>query len=314
MASSILVIALNPSMDVEWRVSHVAWEEKNSILSERRWAGGKGVNVARWLTHLGQKTRLLLPAGGQMGLEFTRALEAGKLSARVVNVGGQTRANIVVTTNEGRQLRFNPLGPKISAHEWNQFRDAMRAQLRYAKFAILSGSVAPGLPQDAYRELIEIAHIAGVVCLLDCDGAPFAEAIRAHPFLVKPNVHELEQWSGLELRSRAAILKAAKALSTRTGKWVLLSRGKNGALLLNSTLGKAFEAPALRVPVQNTVAAGDAMLAGVALAMGKKLAPEMWLRWGIACGGAAVSRAAGILPSRAQIKTLFQKTHLTSGQ
>src|SRR4051812_39740468 len=105
MASPILVIALNPSIDVEWRVGDVAWEEKNSILSERRWAGGKGVNVARWLKHLGQKPRLLLPAGGNNGLELTAGLQADNLPARVVKVAQQTRANIVVTTSEGRQLR-----------------------------------------------------------------------------------------------------------------------------------------------------------------------------------------------------------------
>ena len=58
---SSLIVALNPSIDLEWRVDQVRWEEKNTIESERRWAGGKGVNVARWLRHLGGKPRLLLP-------------------------------------------------------------------------------------------------------------------------------------------------------------------------------------------------------------------------------------------------------------
>ena len=59
-----VVLALNPSVDVEWQVDHVRWEEKNNVLRERRWAGGKGVNVARWLRYLGAKPELILPLGG----------------------------------------------------------------------------------------------------------------------------------------------------------------------------------------------------------------------------------------------------------
>ena len=42
-----LILALNPSIDAEWCVTDVLWEEKNNVQSERRWAGGKGINVAR---------------------------------------------------------------------------------------------------------------------------------------------------------------------------------------------------------------------------------------------------------------------------
>src|SRR5262249_26725694 len=121
--SSILVVALNPSIDVEWRVDQVHWEEKNSILSERRWPGGKGVNVARWLQRLGLEPRLLLPAGGAKGIELIRGLRKMQLPARVVRIKEETRANIIVTTGVPGQLRFNPLGPKLSAREWRGFLD-----------------------------------------------------------------------------------------------------------------------------------------------------------------------------------------------
>ncbi len=65
-----LILALNPCIDAEWRVDDVQWEEKNNVRSERRWAGGKGINVARWLKHLGGKPFLLLPLGGKTGAEL----------------------------------------------------------------------------------------------------------------------------------------------------------------------------------------------------------------------------------------------------
>src|SRR6266511_279269 len=79
-----LVLALNPSVDVEWRVAQVRWEEKNEILSERRWPGGKGVNVARWLKHLGARPQLLIPLGGQTGRELAAGLHRARISTCVL--------------------------------------------------------------------------------------------------------------------------------------------------------------------------------------------------------------------------------------
>ena len=90
---STLVLALSPSIDAEWRVDDVLWEEKNNVHSERRWAGGKGINVARWLNHLGGKPQLLLPLGGQTGAELGLYLRAEKLPAKIIPLREPTRVN-----------------------------------------------------------------------------------------------------------------------------------------------------------------------------------------------------------------------------
>jgi fructose-1-phosphate kinase PfkB-like protein len=51
-------------------VDDVLGEEENNVHSERRWAGGKGLNVARWLKQLDGIPQLLLPLGGQTGAEL----------------------------------------------------------------------------------------------------------------------------------------------------------------------------------------------------------------------------------------------------
>ena len=79
--NSTLVLALNPSIDAEWRVDDLLWEEKNDVRSERRWAGGKGINVARWLKHLGGRPQLLVPLGGKPGAELAGYLRAEKIPA-----------------------------------------------------------------------------------------------------------------------------------------------------------------------------------------------------------------------------------------
>lgn len=293
---SALVLALNPSIDAEWQVADVLWEEKNNVMAERRWAGGKGINVARWLKYLGGKSRLLLPLGGAAGAELAGYLRGEKISADIVPLREATRVNVIVTTKTGRQVRFNPMGPQLSAREWRNLFLALEKHLRRIKLLVLSGSLPRGVPVDAYAQILRCAHRWAVPVLLDCDGAPFAAAVGARPFLVKPNEHELAIWWQKPLRSETEILKAARALSGATRGWVLVSRGGQRSLLINVAEDfQQFAAPR-KVQPQNTVGAGDALLAAVVRQIQQGRAPTEWLLQGLITGTQATQLPAGQLP------------------
>jgi fructose-1-phosphate kinase PfkB-like protein len=321
-----LVLALNPSIDVEWRLERVQWEEKNEVQSQRRWAGGKGVNVARWLKHLGGQPQLLLPLGGQAGDEIAGYLRDENIPAKIIRLRESTRVNIIVTTNAGRQMRFNPPGPRLSRNEWGGFLKIVERRLKQtcAKqvesphsvraavdnstssgrrtarptggLLILSGSLPRGVPVTTYAQLIRLAHHFGVRTLLDCEGPALAAAIKARPFLVKPNEHELAQWWRKPLRSETELVRAARALSEQTRGWVLVSRGAKRGLLLNHADGFQSFATPPRVKPRNTVGAGDALLAAVALQVQLGASPKKWLTYGTSVGSAATRCLAGALP------------------
>jgi 1-phosphofructokinase family hexose kinase len=294
--SQVLVIALNPSIDAEWRVADVLWEEKNNVQSERRWAGGKGINVARWFKHLGGMPQLLLPLGGQSGAELASYLRIEKIASNIVRLREATRVNVIVSTDAGQQMRFNPLGPKLSFQEWRNILRAIKKNLQPGSLLVLSGSLPRGVPVTAYAQLIRLAHRVGLKTLLDCDGTPFVAAASAHPFLVKPNDHELAQWWGKSLHNEADILRAAKALSLETQGWVLVSRGGNRSLLVNAGEGfQQFSAPR-KVKPRNTVGAGDSLLAAVAWQIQLGRPPAEWLRQGLVIGTKATQLPAGELP------------------
>jgi len=294
----ILVLALNPSLDAEWRVPKVQWEQKNHVQSERRWAGGKGINVTRWLKHLGEPVRLLLPLGGVTGEELAADLRRERIAIRTVGLREATRVNVIVTTSAGRQLRFNPAGPRLRSREWAELLRTVRRELARSDLLVLSGSLPRGVPVNAYAVLIRLAHRLGVRTLLDCDGRPLAAAIRAGPFLVKPNEHELAEWSGVALRTEADVLRAARALSRRSGGWVLVSRSGRRSLLVNEREEfQRFVAPR-KVKPRNTVGAGDAMLAAVARAVRSGSPPATWLARGLTVGTRATQLPAGQLPAR----------------
>ncbi|MCW5555651.1 MAG: 1-phosphofructokinase family hexose kinase [Verrucomicrobiae bacterium] len=293
-----LILALNPSIDTEWRVDEVQWEEKNNVLSERRWAGGKGINVARWLKHLGGQPLLLVPLGGRTGAELAGYLRAEKIPTQVVRLRESTRVNVIITTKAGRQMRFNPPGPLISAVEWGRLLTAAKRELTRSDLLVLSGSLPRGLPVNTYAALLRLAHRCGVKSLLDCDGPAFAAAVAERPFLVKPNLHELAQWWRKPLRTEAEIIRAARALSQRIRGWVLVSRGAKRSLLLNDSEDSCSFVPPPRVKSRNTVGAGDALLAAVARAMQAGQPPATWLKAGVKAGSVAVQLDAGTLPGR----------------
>ena len=305
-----LVLALNPSIDAEWRVARARWEEKNNILSERRWAGGKGVNVARWLRHLGGQSRLLLPLGRETGKELAAHLRRERLPAKSISLAQPTRVNVIVTTAEGPQLRFNPLGPVLSGGEWKEILRETARLLAGPSCLVLSGSLPRGVKAAAYAELIRLARRAGVKTILDCDGEALAAAVSAHPFLVKPNEHELEEWFGRRISSRAGRLRAALALSAKTKGWVMVSQGRSGALLANHALKARLSARPPAVKPVNTVGAGDALVAGVAQQIEAGGGPEDWLHWGVAAGTAATQCDAGKLPSAALLERILRQVKI----
>lgn len=292
---STVVVALNPSIDAEWRVDTVRWEEKNNVLSERRWAGGKGVNVARWLKHLGAEPRLIMPLGGVSGAELAASLKREKILATSIAIRGDTRVNVIVSTPTQGQLRFNPLGPELSKREWREILSCVRTALRRAKCLVLSGSLPRGVPVNAYAQIICLARTSKVPVLLDCDGPALAAAVSAKPFLVKPNEHELAQWAAATGQGDG-LKEGTMAMSRLSGGWVLVSRGAKPALLVNAAQGLQFTASPPKVKPRNTVGAGDSLLAAVAHQLTQGASPEAWLQAGLTIGSMATQLQAGELP------------------
>ncbi len=226
----VLVVCLNPAIDVEWRVNKILREEKNSILETRRWAGGKGINVARWLQRLGIPVRVILPLGGASGQQLRTLLSARKISTAVVPISEATRENVVITEAAGAQFRFNHPGPRVNRTESQKILSRFRRELGAGTtHVVLSGSIPPGFHDGCYREMIEIARQGGIKTFVDCDGPVFAKAVVARPFLVKPNEFELQQWAAARGSGTRTARQAAEELAGVTRGWVAVSRGPNGA-------------------------------------------------------------------------------------
>jgi 1-phosphofructokinase family hexose kinase len=304
---SVLVIGLNPAVDEEWRVAAVNPDEKTEVREKRSWAGGKPPNVGRWLKHLGVKSTLLMPLGGPGGRLVARHLRDEKVKVKIIRLEQETRTNVMITPDQGKQLRFNPPGPVLSNSEWEAVYSEAQKGFRTHRLMICSGSLPARAPLGTHARLVRTGKAAEITTILDCDGPALTRGVKAKPFLLKPNLFELSGWIDKRLSTATARTQAAREMSRQSGGWVLLSLDRGGAILVNHGENFLATAKAPQVKALNTVGAGDALLAAAAQQIDQGTSPEAWLRWGVAAGTAYVTRPAGTLPGLTTVRKLAKE-------
>lgn len=307
----IVVLALNPAIDNEWKVNSMLVEEKNTILASRYWAGGKGINVCRWLKKFEIDPVLVLPLGGNTGRELKKCIKSEGIRFKGIKIAGCTRTNYLISADNGRQMRFNEVGPELSKSDFRNIIDTLNGLIGKGDYLVLSGSLPKGINYNAYAEIIKAFKKTEIRVFLDCDGKAFKEATKEKPFLVKPNLFELGQWAGHQMESRGEVVKTALALSYWTWGWVAVSMGPEGAILVNAHKKMAFEGTTPKVRVCNRLGAGDAMLAGIVSSVVRDEDPEQWLKLGITTGTASTLVPGGELPKSALFKKISRFVKIT---
>lgn len=295
----ILVVALNPALDVTHHVPGVDWSGVNRARQVRASPGGKGLNVARTLRALGSDTLLVGLAGGVTGEAVRAGLAAAGVPARFTTIAGETRRTFaVVDTVRHDTALFNEPGPEVSEPEWAALLVMYEKSLAGCTAVVLSGSLPAGLPEDSYARLASRAAAAGVPVVLDTDGPALLRGAAARPAIVKPNLAELARAVGRSLSGPdgtggvdwPATARAAGELRAAGAGSVVVSLGGDGLFAITGDGTWRAEPPRQRDG--NPTGAGDAVVAGLAcgLALGTPW-PER-LRQAAALGTAAVAAPA----------------------
>ncbi|MUN40903.1 1-phosphofructokinase family hexose kinase [Actinomadura litoris] len=273
----ILTVTLNLAWDVTYEVPSVTWGGSNRVGAVRERAGGKGVNVARVAAALGEDVLAIGLAGGVTGDLVRADLDAVGLPHAFRPVQGTSRRTLTVVTPEQTTV-FNETGPEISLGEWEAFQEHYRERLRRAEVIVLSGSLPPGVPRDAYATLTALA--AGRPVILDADGDALSLGVSAGPAVVKPNADELRRATG------RGPVPGARALRNAGANAVLVSLGHEG--LLAVTPDGAWQARPPAPMAGNPTGAGDAAVAATARALISSTPWPALLRDAVALSAAAV--------------------------
>ena len=289
----ILVVALNPALDVTHQVAGVDWAGVNRPAVIRAQAGGKGLNVARTLRAIGAEVQVIGLAGGVTGKQVTSALQERGIPAVFTRIKGETRRTFaVVDTVRGDAALFNEPGPPVAPDEYAAFRGEYEKALAGCTAVVLSGSLPPGLPPDTYAELGAMAAAAGVPAVLDAHGEALLRGSAARPAIVKPNLAELETLTGRRLSTASGVDKDAVAVAARElraagPQAVVVTLGADGLWAVTAD-GSWQAVPSAEVR-GNPTGAGDAVAAGLVhgLVLGRPW--EERLRHAVALGTAAAA-------------------------
>lgn len=289
MSGRILVVALNPALDVTHEVERVDWAGVNRATRVLVRPGGKGLNVGRVLHGLGVDVLVMGVLGGRTGDAVAEAFAEAGVAAEFLAIGAETRRTFaVVDGGRSQAALFNEPGPAVSPDEYAAFRHRFVAESARSAAVVLTGSLPAGVAVDAYAELGELAAKAGAAVVLDADGEALRLGLAGRPAVVKPNTAELESVAGRPVgRDTGAVVTAAGELREVGAGNVVISLGADGVLAV--TEGGVWRAvPPGRVGV-NATGAGDAMVAGLAW---RTVIGDTWpqrLRHAVALGSAAAT-------------------------
>jgi len=254
----IYTITLNPSLDYTVSVENFRLGYTNRTESELLTVGGKGINVCMALKNLGWESTALGFAAGFTGREAVRQLgQLGIGNDLIMLEEGLTRINVKLKSTEGTEI--NGQGPEIPKEKLELLAKRLE-ELAADDVLFLSGSIPASLPGETYLHMMEGLR-EGVMTVVDVSGEALVKTLPLHPFLIKPNHHELGEIFGVTLEGRASVVPYARKLQEGGARNVLVSMAGAGAVLLSED-GSVFEASAPAGKLVNGVGAGDAMAAG----------------------------------------------------
>lgn len=220
--------------------------------------GGKGINVSNVLNALGHRNTALGFIAGFTGEGLEKGLQSMGVDTRFIRAEGMTRINVKVKATE--ETEINGIGPVITdAH-----MAALSAQLdtlEEGDVLVLSGSIPGCLPGDTYEKIMAQLQGKGISIVVDATRELLVNVLKYHPFLIKPNNHELGEIFGKVLTSDQEIITCAKKLQDQGGRNILVSMAGDGALLLDE-MGNVHRIGCPKGQVVNSVGAGDSMVAG----------------------------------------------------
>lgn len=255
----IYTVTFNPSLDYIVRLDAFHAGEINRVNYEQVLAGGKGINVSIVLKNLGLTSTALGFLAGFTGEEIKNQLRQFGVKNEFVQLE-QGFSRINVKAKAEKETEINGQGPDISEAKRGELFDRLD-RLQQGDTLVLAGSIPKTLPDNIYEKIMARLDNRGIRIVVDAEKNLLLNVLKYHPFLIKPNNHELGDMFGLTLTTDAEIITCARKLQEKGARNVLISMAGDGAILLTSD-GRSFRCAAPKGKLVNSVGAGDSMVAG----------------------------------------------------
>lgn len=298
----IYTVTFNPSLDYIVSVSDFRLGLTNRTDSELLLPGGKGINVSIVLKNLGFESTALGFTAGFTGEEIIRKLKCLGISNGFIRIEeGFSRINLKLKSIDGTEI--NGQGPKIREEKLEMLMNQLEL-LKKGDVLFLSGSIPASMPDDTYQNIMKALEGKGVQIIVDATKELLTKVLPYHPFLIKPNNHELGEIFGVELKTREEAASYGRKLQEKGAQNVLISMAGEGAVLVGAD-GRIYDAPAPKGTLVNGVGAGDSMVAGFVAGYMERQDYRHAFYMGLAAGSA--SAFSENLATREEIERVYKQ-------
>lgn len=301
----IYTCTLNPSIDYIIHVSEFQFGGLNRGEKTSYYPGGKGINVSRVLKRLEINNTALGFLGDFTGDFITNKLHAEKVNTDFITTSGTTRINMKMKSN--KETEINGPGPSISTEKLDELYTQI-SKLKSGDILVAAGSIPDTVPSDFYVKVAAICQANGVQMVADTSSQGLKELLGTKLLLVKPNQHELGELFDVNIATIEDAVTYGKKLHEQGAENVLVSMGGDGAVYISDQ--GSFIANAPKGTVQNTVGAGDSMVAGFLAAHTTAQTAEDTFRYAVATGSATAFNAD--LCTKSDVEALLAKIEIKS--
>ena len=280
----IYTVTFNPSLDYVVQADQLIPGEINRTTSEHIYPGGKGNNVSVILSNLGLNSIALGFKAGFSGDVLEKMLEEFGCETDFIPLKeGNSRINVKI--NAGTETEINGQGPAIAEADIKKLYEKLDT-LSDGDILVLAGSIPDVMPGSMYMDIMRHLQNKDLKIVVDATKDLLVNVLQYHPFLIKPNNHELGEIFGVKIESKADVITYAKKMQEKGARNVLVSMAGDGAVLVAED-GSIFQSEAPKGKVVNSVGAGDSMVAGFIAGYLENGSYEKAFQMGVCTGSAS---------------------------
>lgn len=277
----IISAFLNPAIDITLWVKETGAGEPFSVIKEKAYAAGKGINVSKALTAFGCPNLALGVIGKENSERFRALLGSEVPLIDITEFSGKTRENLTIVLPDGKIMKINHKGTFFDKNALEKFKTKLLSKKEEAEFVIFGGKIPEGISNSEYAGIINLVSSAKVI--VDTSSFLLSDYKKLNLYAIKPNHKELSAITGLNCETEEEIVKAAELLLSNV-KYCLVSRGEKGLMLISREAAFSVSVPKI-IPVSD-IGAGDSALAGFVYAKSNNLSDEEAALWAAAAGTA----------------------------
>lgn len=302
----IYTITLNPAVDRTIMLNNFKINSVNRAEKILEDAGGKGINVSKMIKNLNGDSKALGIVGGIQGLFIKQQLDKMGILHEFVESDKNTRINLKIVDSELQTFTdINEKGTMVLEETIEKVEEKLFSLLKENDILILAGSIPNGCDKNIYKKWIQKANLINVKVILDGDGELLKNGVIAGPYIVKPNIHELERLFNTNIESLDDIIYYGKKILENGIYAIVVSRGEKGCLLI--TQDKVWEYQGFKVDVKSTVGAGDAMVGGIAYGIEKGESLEEAVKIGVASSTSSIQKEGTTMGNYEEVMDLKRK-------